>query len=340
MIPRTPASWQTTTWQNELAQAISDPTKLLQALDLPPSLLGSALTSAQVFPLRVPRGYVARMQKGDPHDPLLRQVLPLAQESLAVPGFSLDAVGDLAAMAAPGLLHKYHGRVLLVTTGACAIHCRYCFRRHFPYAEANPALEQWGHSLDYIRADPSIKEVILSGGDPLSLSDARLASLVERLAAIPHLKYLRIHTRLPIVLPERITDELLHWLTGTRLKPTLVIHANHANELDHAVRYALGQLTARGVVLLNQSVLLRGVNDSSTALAALSEALFDAGVLPYYLHLLDKVQGAAHFEVPVAEACALMEQLRATLPGYLVPRLVREQAGADSKLPVSYTVTE
>ena len=334
MIPLTASTWHVPSWQNKLAQAINDPATLLAALDLPAELLPAAYVGGRAFPLRVPQAYVARMRKGDPLDPLLRQVLPLGEENLDVPGFDFDALGEVDAMPVPGLLHKYHGRALLITTGACAIHCRYCFRRHFPYSSANPAGAQWEAVLAYISADASIKEVILSGGDPLTLSDQRLASLANQLAAIEHVQYLRIHTRVPVVLPERIDDTLLDWLTGTHLKPVMVIHANHANEIDDSVRYALAQLAARGVTLLNQSVLLRGVNDSSAALAQLSATLFDAGVMPYYLHLLDRVKGTAHFEVDETTASRLIHELRGQLPGYLVPRLVREQAGAPSKLPV------
>ena len=316
----------------ELAQAISDPAQLLRALDLEPSL--GCATSGRDFSLRVPQSYVARMRKGDRHDPLLRQVLPIVEEQAVAPGFRYDAVGDLKAMTIPGLLHKYHGRVLLIATGACAIHCRYCFRRHFPYADAHAATGQWEAALGYIRADSSIREVILSGGDPLSLTDQRLALLANRLAEIPHLHTLRVHTRLPIVLPARVTDALLAWLTGSRLKPVIVVHVNHANELDDAVRTALGRFSAVQVPLFNQAVLLRGVNDSVTALTDLSHALFDTAVTPYYLHLLDKVQGAAHFEVDEATACRLLDELRSILPGYLVPRLVREREGAPNKLAV------
>ena len=319
-------------WQRELAQAVSDSRRLLQMLELPASMASDADYGAADFSLRVPRGYVARMRKGDACDPLLRQVLPVAAEAIETPGFHRDAVGDLAAMPVPGLLHKYQGRALLVTTGACAIHCRYCFRRHFPYAEANPAQEHWAPALDYIAADTSLREVILSGGDPLSLHDARLAALSRSLQAIPHLKYLRVHTRLPIVLPERVDDALLGWLSESRLKPIMVVHANHAHEIDAAVRSALGRLAAAGVTLFNQSVLLAGVNDSAEALADLSLALFDAGVTPYYLHLLDRVQGTAHFEVSETRAQELMQRLRTRLAGYLVPRLVREQQGAPFKL--------
>lgn len=327
----TPAR-QSAPWQMELAQAISDPAQLLRALDLEPSL--GCTASGRNFSLRVPQSYVARMRKGDPHDPLLRQVLPITEEQAIALGFSYDAVGDIKAMTIPGLLHKYHGRVLLIATGACAVHCRYCFRRHFPYADANASTGQWEAALDYIRADTSIREVILSGGDPLSLSDHRLAVLVNRLAEIPHLHTLRVHTRLPIVLPARVNDTLLAWLTGSRLRPVVVVHVNHANEIDDAVRAALGRFIAAHVPLLNQSVLLHGVNDSVTALADLSHALFDTGVMPYYLHMLDRVLGTAHFEVDEVTACRLLDGLRRIVPGYLMPRLVREREGAPNKLSV------
>ena len=330
MIPRTSVLRQASPWQIELSHAITDPVELLQALELSPEALPVGSLANRAFPLRVPRGYVSRMCKGDPADPLLRQVFPLAQEDLPAPGFSDDPVGDLAAMVTPGLLHKYHGRVLLVATGACAIHCRYCFRRHFPYLDANP-LDQWHRALEYIGADDSITEVILSGGDPLMLSDRRLQELSECLEKIPHVQRLRIHTRLPIVLPERVNSELLGWFKRMRLKSIVVVHANHANEINEEVREACRNLAQAGVTLLNQSVLLRGVNDRSEALVALSEALFQARVLPYYLHLLDKVQGAAHFEVDEAKAQGLLQDLNARLPGYLVPRLVKEEAGMPGK---------
>lgn len=332
MIPGSPVLRQVPAWQSTLAHAIRDPAELLAAVGLGEEWLPAAQAAARLFPLRVPRGFVARMRLRDPHDPLLRQVLPLAEECLAVAGFSHDPVGDRAAMVAPGVLHKYEGRVLLTVTGACAVHCRYCFRRHFPYAEANPAADQWRDALEYIAGDDSISEVILSGGDPLTLSDHRLGGLARRLESVPHVRRLRLHTRLPIVLPERVDDELLDWLGGTALKVVMVVHANHANEIDASVRNALARLRRAGVDLLNQSVLLRGVNDSVDALATLSETLFEAGVLPYYLHLLDKVQGAAHFEVSEAVARQLTSQLHRRLPGYLAPRLVREIPGAPGKV--------
>lgn len=331
MITRTAVLRQTPAWQRELAQAITDPAQLLALLDLSADLLPGARAAQALFPLRVPRPYLARMRRGDVHDPLLRQVLPLAAEQQPAPGFNQDPVGDRAAMVAPGVLHKYAGRVLLTATGACAVHCRYCFRRHYPYADANPTSDHWRAALDYIAADPGIREVILSGGDPLSLSDQRLEEFAGRLQAIAHVRRLRIHTRLPVVLPQRVDTALLDWLGRLRMQTVVVLHANHANEIDDAVHAACRRLAGAGASLLNQSVLLRGVNDSVEALADLSETLFSAGVLPYYLHQLDKVAGAAHFEVTDAAACALLAALNARLPGYLTPRLVREVPGAPGK---------
>ena len=321
-------------WQQELARAITEPAELLRELALDLALLPAARASAARFPLRVPRGFVARMRQGDPDDPLLRQVLPLAAELSPVPGFVADPVDDQAARAAPGVLHKYHGRVLLIATGACAIHCRYCFRREFPYSENHAGGDSWRPALNYLSQDRSLREVILSGGDPLSLSDRRLGALLAELERIPHLERLRIHSRQPIVLPERVDDGLLYLLARTRLRPILVIHANHPREIDETVRQVLERLAGIGVTLLNQSVLLRGVNDIVPTLVELSEVLFAARVLPYYLHLLDRVQGAAHYEVNETEASTIMEVLRQRLPGYLVPRLVREQPGQLAKTPL------
>lgn len=318
-------------WQSELARAVTDPAELISLLNLDPGLLPAALAAARLFPLRVPRGFIARMRCADPDDPLLRQVLPLGAEREPAAGFSNDPVGDLTAMSAPGVLDKYHGRVLLTVTGACAVHCRYCFRRHFPYGAANAAADRWQAAIGYLEADGSIREVILSGGDPLTLSDRRLAEFVQRLEDIPHVRRLRIHSRLPVVLPERIDAALLRWLGATRLKTVVVVHANHGNEIDARVAAACTALINAGATLFNQSVLLRGVNDTAEALAQLSEKLFDAGVTPYYLHMLDKVAGAAHFDVSEEKAKQIMAQLSARLPGYLVPRLVREIAGAPAK---------
>jgi EF-P beta-lysylation protein EpmB len=314
-------------WQYELRHAINNPLELLELVGLSNSEL--KLTTQTKFKLKVPRGYVARMRYGDINDPLLRQVLPLIDETEEVEGFNFDPVGDFAAEKVPGLLQKYHGRVLLVTTAACAIHCRYCFRQHFDYKALNTK-----SILNEIASDSSIKEVILSGGDPLNIIDSRLSELAYSLSEIPHLKRLRLHTRLPIVLPERVTDELLSWLTATNLQPVIVVHANHANEINEQVCLTLTKLADAGITVLNQSVLLRGVNDNATDLIELSEALFSCRVLPYYLHVLDRVQGAAHFEVAAETATTLLEQMRKALPGYLVPRLVREVAGMEFKSPV------
>ena len=322
-------------WQVALRDAIRDPGELFALLGLPESPLEEARGAAADFRLLVPRGYAARMRHGDPHDPLLLQVLPQGRERVAVPGYVSDPVGDLAAEAAPGVLHKYRGRVLLIATGACAVHCRYCFRRHFPYSDSNPARDAWRDALDYLGAHPEVDEVILSGGDPLVLGDDKLAALVGELERMPQLRRLRLHTRLPIVLPERVGDELLGWARRSRLQIVCVVHANHANELDATVEQSLRSLRNAGVHLLNQSVLLRGVNDSAPTLAHLSERLFACGVLPYYLHLLDPVAGAAHFNVEDCDALAIMDGLRARLPGYLVPRLVREESGAAAKTPVT-----
>jgi EF-P beta-lysylation protein EpmB len=318
-------------WKRQLSQSITSVDELLEFLQLDSCVLSAARHATKHFPLRVPYSFAERMQKGNLDDPLLRQVLPLTAETLQTPGYSIDPVGDLGAMPRLGLLHKYHGRVLLLTTGACAIHCRYCFRRHFPYAKANPLKDKWEEALDYVASNRDITEVILSGGDPLVLSDRRLSGLAARLGTIPHVRCLRLHTRLPIVLPDRIDHQLLGWMTDVGLRKVVVIHTNHANELDESVGRALNRLTSSGAILLNQAVLLRGINDSVEALSNLSEALIHVGVLPYYLHLLDKVQGAAHFDVPKKHACALIKALNGLLPGYLVPRLANEQAGAPSK---------
>jgi EF-P beta-lysylation protein EpmB len=335
MISKTALAWQhPLPWQQILANAVRDPAVLLDQLKLPMALLPAAQAASRQFPLRVPSGYLARMEVGNPDDPLLRQILPLQAEMDMYADDATDPVGDQAAMVAPGVLHKYTGRVLLLVTGACAIHCRYCFRRHFPYAEANPSTQQWQPALHYIAHDPSISEVILSGGDPLSMSDSRLAELVAQLQVIPHVQRLRVHTRLPVVVPERVTDGLLAWLTGSRLKPVLVLHINHPNEIDAALRDAVQRLRAQQVVVLNQSVLLKGVNDDVRTLVALSEGLFAAGILPYYLHQLDRVQGARHFAVDAARARSLLNEVRGRLPGYLLPRLVQEIPGMDAKLPM------
>ncbi|MGD2073346.1 MAG: EF-P beta-lysylation protein EpmB [Gammaproteobacteria bacterium] len=334
MIPRSHRARQPVRWQTLLGEAVTDPEQLLRELELPARLLPGALRASAGFRLQVPRGFVRRMAKGDPADPLLRQVLPLAAELEPAPGFRMDPLDELESMPKPGVLHKYRGRVLLTVTGACAVHCRYCFRRHYPYKHASAARENARHAIDYLRSQPEVDEVILSGGDPLTLPDSRLAALVTELATAPQLRRLRIHSRLPVVLPERVDSRLLQWMTTSGFQVVLVIHCNHPNEIDLSVRQALEKLRAAGVTLLNQAVLLRGVNDRVEALAELSTRLFEAGVLPYYLHQLDPVQGAAHFEVDDRTAKALVDAIRSRLPGYLVPRLVREQARQPHKTPI------
>lgn len=321
-------------WHRALAEAIRDPEELIDRLRLPDSFREPARRAAKLFPLLVPLSFVERMRPGDPADPLLRQVLPLDLEEAEVPGFVSDPVADLNARKAPGLLHKYHGRALLIATGACAVHCRYCFRRHYPYGEEPRRMDDWEPALAAIAADPSLHEVILSGGDPLMLTDARLSELIARISEVKHVRRLRLHTRLPIVLPERTTEALLEALLQSGPTPIVVVHANHPNEIAGSCAEALRRIVRAGVTTLNQSVLLRGVNDSVDALAGLSEKLVDLGVMPYYVHQLDRVAGAAHFEVPEATGRELVEALRRRLPGYAVPRYVREIAGEESKVNV------
>jgi EF-P beta-lysylation protein EpmB len=336
MIPATTLGRQPappSTWQQELAGAITDPAALARALDLDPGLFAAAGRASELFALRVPLSFVSRMRRGDPADPLLLQVMPVAGELVDRPGFGSDPLAERAAFKAPGLLQKYRGRALLIASGACAVNCRYCFRREFPYSEqlGSGALSQ---ALDAIAQDTSIEEVILSGGDPLSLSNARLQAITGRLAQIPHIRRLRVHTRLPVVLPSRVDAGLLDWLHHLPWPVAVVLHSNHGNEIDDSLRAACARLRAAGATLLNQAVLLRGVNDSVAALSTLSQRLFAAGVVPYYLHLLDRVRGVAHFEVPEESAQRLVGELAATLSGYLVPRLVREVAGGPAKIPL------
>jgi EF-P beta-lysylation protein EpmB len=321
-------------WQKALIEAITDPKELLELLELPDDLLPQAIRASKLFPLKVPRSYMARMQKGNRHDPLLLQVLPIDLEEKEVSGYTKDPLEEKKYNPIPGLLHKYKSRVLLTMTGVCGVHCRFCFRRHFPYSDNNPGKSGWNEVMDYIANDSSIHEVILSGGDPLAMSDHLLCDFTEKLAEIPHLKRLRIHTRMPIVIPERVSDELIAWMSKLRLKTAMVIHCNHANEINAEVGLALARLIKNGILLLNQTVFLKGVNDTVEALSRLSESLFAAGVLPYYLHVLDKVQGAAHFDIDHDTAKQLHLELTTRLSGYLVPRLVKTTPGAPAKLSI------
>ena len=326
-----PLNTLTADWQRELAEAFSSVDELCRHLELDPTAL-PLLPDYKAFPLRVPRGFVACMQKGNPRDPLLRQVLPLQDELRDLPGYTLDPVGDLQAAAQAGVIHKYHGRVLLIVTGGCAVHCRYCFRRNFPYGEQQLSTQKIEQATAYLEQHPEISEVILSGGDPLLLSDSKLKALLQRLSAIPSIERLRIHSRIPVVLPERISAEFLDILDSVRPALVFVLHANHGKELSHRVADACHALKQRGVTLLNQSVLLKHINDDAEILIDLSEKLFALGVLPYYLHQLDRAKGVGHFEVEQSLALNLLSTLQQRLPGYLVPKLVQEQAGAAHKI--------
>jgi EF-P beta-lysylation protein EpmB len=317
-------------WQAELRDAVRDAGELAGLLELPVDVVRARVAQSSAFPLLVPRGFVARMRKRDPDDPLLLQVLPLAVENVLPAGYSADPLGE-QGIAREGLLRKYAGRALLIASSACPVHCRYCFRRSFPYQAQIAARADWSTTLQALRDAPDIEEVILSGGDPLSLSNRRLAVLLRGLETIPSVRRVRIHTRYPIMLPERVDSGLLMLLAKTSLQTIVVVHANHAREIDSTVAGALQALKRNVDQLLNQSVLLRGVNDRADTLVALSERLFECGALPYYLHMLDPVAGAAHFDVEESIAIELIHEIRAKLPGYLVPRLVREIPGQPSK---------
>ncbi|MDR8321900.1 EF-P beta-lysylation protein EpmB [Acinetobacter baumannii] len=322
-------------WQSQLSDLITDPLELLNLLELSTDqLLSGAILASEKFKLRVPRAFVGKMNAKDPLDPLLLQVLPHHLELEEHPEFVTDPLGEEAANQLPGVLHKYKSRFLLTLTGACAVHCRYCFRRHFPYQENLPKNEDWLNIKNYIESNPDINEVILSGGDPLTLSNRKLALWLERLSSLKQVKILRIHSRVPIVIPNRIDEELISLLKNSRLRIILVVHSNHASELDDFTCSKLLQLSEHHITVLNQAVLLKGVNDSAQTLTDLSYRLFEARVMPYYLHVLDKVKGAQHFDLMPSEIDAIYQDVLASLPGYLVPKLVREIAGEKNKTPL------
>lgn len=342
MIQRTPARIEAQvvddnqSWQQVLSGSITSPEELLHRLELSPEKwLSGARAGHALFPIRVPEPFLTRMRKGDPADPLLRQVLPLHEETLNVPGFVNDPLAEDGAIETTGLIRKYRSRALLMVTGQCAINCRYCFRRHFPYEEQRLSPRDRQQVIDTLAASPEVNEVIFSGGDPLAVNDRLLAQWADAISAIPHIKRLRIHTRLPVVIPQRVCDALLKWLSALTVKMVIVIHVNHPAEIDDSMRKALSYLRSTGATLLNQSVILRGVNDNADTLEQLSEALFDAGVLPYYLHAFDPVQGAHHFDVADDEARTLVRELLTRLPGFLVPKLAREVPGKESKTPIN-----
>ncbi|MEZ7218236.1 EF-P beta-lysylation protein EpmB [Klebsiella spallanzanii] len=321
-------------WLAQLADVVTSPDELLHLLnvDADANLLAGR-DAKRLFALRVPRAFIARMEPGNPNDPLLRQVLTSQDEFINAPGFSTDPLEEQHSVV-PGLLHKYTNRALLLVKGGCAVNCRYCFRRHFPYAENQGNKRNWQTALEYVAAHPELDEIIFSGGDPLMAKDHELDWLITQLESISHIKRLRIHSRLPIVIPARITDALVARFSASSLQLLLVNHINHANEIDAEFRGAMKRLRMAGVTLLNQSVLLRGVNDNAQTLADLSNALFDVGVIPYYLHVLDRVQGAAHFMVSDDEARSIIRELLTLVSGYLVPKLAREIGGEPSKTPL------
>ena len=321
-------------WQKELANVVTDPKKLLEMLNIEPKEYVQHFKARKLFPVRVPRPFLNKMTKGDINDPLLQQVMPLSSEFLISPGFVTDPLAEHESKV-EGLLHKYKHRVLLIVKAGCAINCRYCFRRHFPYADNSPNKERWQYALDYIEKNKEITEVIFSGGDPLMASDDHLAWLIDRIEQIPHVKRLRIHTRLPVVIPRRVTTTLVGLLKNTRLKATMVLHINHGNEIDTALADALEPLREARIPLFNQSVLLKGINDHVDILAELSEKLFDTGIQPYYLHMFDQVQGASHFDVNEQQAVSIAKELMTVLPGFLMPKLVREIAGEANKTPIN-----
>jgi EF-P beta-lysylation protein EpmB len=328
--------FQEQNWQSQLSDLITDPEELISLLELSSQqLTHAAILANKQFKLRVPRQFVDKMQVGNPFDPLLLQVLPHHLESQEMAGFSLDPLGEQHSSSQPGILHKYKSRVLLTLTGACAIHCRYCFRRHFPYQDNLPKEKDWLAIKHYLMAHPEVNEIILSGGDPLSLSNAKLARWFDYFQQLPQIKTLRIHSRLPVVIPQRIDPEFLAMLQHSPLRIVMVVHSNHAHELDTAFNLAMAQLLAHDVLLLNQSVLLKAINDDFSILTNLSYRLFAARVLPYYLHVLDKVKGASHFLISDQEAITIYHSLLKELPGYLLPKLVRETHGELHKTPLN-----
>lgn len=336
MIPVSPTACQELitsppSWQTILQDAITDPHELCRRLSMSIADEAAIVDACASFPLKVPETYLSRIKPGDTRDPLLLQVLPQASELQEWPDFVGDPLNELHYNPVPGLVHKYASRALLVTTSLCAIHCRYCFRREFPYESNRNSRQDWQQALDYIRQHTELNEIILSGGDPLSLPDRQLAWLTEQIATIPHIKRLRLHTRLPIVIPQRITPSCIDWLTQSHLQQVVVLHSNHPDEIDDSVAQAIQRLRQAGITVLNQSVLLAEINDDPEVLARLSERLFDAGCLPYYLHTLDPVRGSHHFAMPDRRAIQIHQQLQARLPGFLVPKLVREIPGRDAK---------
>nr|WP_136250494.1 EF-P beta-lysylation protein EpmB [Ningiella ruwaisensis] len=324
-------------WQSELANAYTDPASLLNYLQLNPEDYAQHFAARRLFNMRVPRPFAKLMQTNKWDDPLLKQVFPAKEEFQSHPDFVGDPLQE-HNNALPGILHKYQNRALFIVKGGCAVNCRYCFRRSFPYEENAVSKAKWRDVLNYVAKTDALDEVIFSGGDPLMAKDSHLAWLAEQISQIPHIKRLRIHTRFPVVIPQRINDEFLSWFAKVKLQKIMVFHINHANEVSPDLKSACAKLRGAGVHLLNQAVLLRGINDSVQEQIALNEAVFEAGILPYYLHLLDKVEGASHFDTPQDKAKQIMAEVIKRQPGYLVPKLVREIAGQPGKTPIDLTL--
>ncbi|WP_409419862.1 EF-P beta-lysylation protein EpmB [Marinomonas sp. RS-M-Aa-14] len=322
---------QNLSWSQHLSQALTSLPELVEHLGLPKSLAQQGVEAHQSFKLLVPRPYLSRMEYGNPQDPLLLQILPSAAEMQKVIGYTKDPLEEADHNPQKAIVHKYKRRLLVITTGTCAVNCRYCFRRHFPYGDNQLAQAEWQSVIDYVKHHPEINEIILSGGDPLMMKDALLANKVRKLEALPQIKRLRIHSRLPVVIPERVCTEMIDWIQASRLDIVMVWHINHANEVDHELTLAAAKLKQAGVTLLNQGVLLKGINDSVEAQVNLSETVFAAGILPYYMFTLDPVEGAAHFDIHIEDAQRLMGKVAAELPGYLVPRLAKEIPGKPGK---------
>ncbi|MHC9511264.1 EF-P beta-lysylation protein EpmB [Kangiella sp. M94] len=333
ILPRNDSYWQEREWKKLLSQAISSPFELLSRLNLAIDDLPYTVLPEHQFIQKVPAPFVECMEKNNPYDPLLRQVLAVSDENQEVAGFVPDPLQEQQSEV-PGLLHKYRSRVLVMLSTACAINCRYCFRREFPYQQHQTGRQGWQAIFDYLNAHPEINEVILSGGDPLAVNDSYLKDFIQQLELIPSVVRLRIHTRLPVVIPQRVTQGLIEALTESRLQTVMVLHINHPNEIGELFAKAANRLHQNGIHLLNQSVLLKNINDSSITLAELSEKLFAHHIQPYYLHQLDKVSGTHHFEVNDSEAIKIMQELNSLLAGFLVPKLVREEAGRSSKTPI------
>lgn len=323
-------------WQKDLREVITKPEELLTLVNIDPKQYLQHFKARQLFPVRVPLPFIKRMKKGDVNDPLLKQVMPLSSEFIMTDGFVTDPLQEHDTVAT-GLLHKYKNRVLMIVKSGCAINCRYCFRRHFPYQDNSPSKQHWQPALDYIKAHDEISEVIFSGGDPLMASDQHLNWLIEQIEQISHVKWLRIHTRLPVVIPNRITNELVTLLENSRLTVTMVLHINHSNEIDDNLATALEPLRKARIPLFNQSVLLKDINDKAEILVELSEKMFRIGIQPYYLHLFDPVQGVAHFDVKEDAAINIVNKMLSILPGFLMPKLVREVAGQTNKTPINLT---